>query len=138
MRKSLILLCAILALSSLAWGCQPAEDTAAHEAFDGTIHRLEQEYAAFYLLGPDADAQDVRDKIAGLSSSWKDVEAAAEGLDDVDLFAASEAHDALVQAVEGLPADYAEGEPMNVAMPLFETFKAEIEEVHEKGGFHDE
>ena len=137
MRKPLVLICAILALSGLVWGCGPAEDTTAHEAFDDSIHRLEQEYAAFYLLGPDADAQKVRDGVANLSSSWKDVETAAEGLDDVDLLAASEAHDELVEAVQALPADGAEGEPMNVAMPLFETFKAEVEEVHEKGGFHD-
>jgi len=139
MRKSLVLVCAILAVSvsGLLWGCEPAEDTAAHAAFDETIHSLEQEYASFYLLGADADVQKVKDGVSSLSSLWKDVEAAAEDLDDVDLLAAKEAHDALAEAVQALPADSAEGEPMNVAMPLFETFKAAVEEVHEKGGFHD-
>jgi hypothetical protein len=137
-RRALVLCCLAVGVSLLLAGCQPAEDTSAREAFDESIHALEQRYAAFYLIGADASTEKVQAEVASLSAAWQGVETAATGLEDIDISAAAEAHDALERAVDELPSDASKGEPIAVAMPLFEAFKSEVEAVHEGGGFHDE
>ncbi|MDP2181123.1 MAG: hypothetical protein Q8K99_00945 [Actinomycetota bacterium] len=136
-RRVLVLFCVAVALAGLISGCQVSSHDEERAAFDETIHDVEHQFAAFYLLGSDATSADIRSFVEKLSLEWKDVERAAEGLDGIDIADAAAAHQDLIDAVEALPENAEAGEPMRIAMSLFETFKAEVEQVHESGGFHD-
>ncbi|MDZ4064589.1 MAG: hypothetical protein U1E22_07975 [Coriobacteriia bacterium] len=136
-RRVLVLFCVTVTLAGLISGCQVSSHDEERAAFDEAIHDVEHQFAAFYLLGSDAASADVQSFVEELSFEWKSVERAAEGLDGIDIADAAAAHQDLIDAVEALPEDAEAGEPMRIAMPLFETFKTEVEQVHESGGFHD-
>lgn len=140
MRRIALLLCGLVLFAGLVAGCQPsasAQDARLGE-FDEAIHEVEHEFAAYYLLGRDASVSDIQSRTKQLTAEWDKVEAAAEGLDGVDLGEATAAHDALADAVQALPEGAEDGQAMTSVMPKFEAFKAALEEVHESAGLHDE
>ncbi|MDO9557332.1 MAG: hypothetical protein Q7J82_07110 [Coriobacteriia bacterium] len=136
-RRVLVLCCTAIVLVGLVSGCQASAQEEERAALDEAIHSVEHEFASFYLLGPEATTADVRSVTERLSSRWKGVEQAAEGVEGMDIADAVAAHQDLIDAVEALPEDTETGEPMQTVMPLFEAFKAKVEEVHESGHFHD-
>jgi hypothetical protein len=134
-----IVLVAVLAVLAaiavgLAAGCQPAADEAAHTEFDDAIHGVEDAVAGFYVLGTTASAGQIASEMNKLASAWDGVVQTAAGLDDVDLSAATAAFDELETAVDELAPD--DPGPMVTVMPLVQALEAEVEKVHEAGGFH--
>jgi len=136
-RRTFLLLCAVILVVGLISGCQPSEQAQQLDDFDHEIHAMQDGFAAFYLLGPTASVSSVQSATNRLSATWRQAEGLVEGLEDIDISHASAAHDALVEAVTELPEDAEQGEAMQTIMPLVETFEAEIEEIHESGHFHE-
>ena len=137
MRRTFLLLCAVILAVGLTSGCQPSEQAQQREDFDHEIHAMQDGFAAFYLLGSTASISSIQSATDRLTATWIQIETLAEGLEDVDISAASTAHDALVEAVAELPEDGEEGAAMHTVMPLVEVFEAEVEEIHESGHFHE-
>jgi len=118
-----------------ALGCGPSPREEQEARVDEAIHEIEHAISAFYLLGPDASADRIRSATSALSAAWKELVAAAQGLEGVQLDEAASAHDALVSTVDTLPSDGAT-KPMDSVISQVEAFKAAIEEVHTGGDFH--
>lgn len=133
MKRILLTLCVLLFAGALV-GCQPSAEEQQMEAVDDAIHRLERVFPSFYTLGAAATPSSIRTAAQRLSAEWEATVAAAEGLTLDHMDEAAEAHAALVAAVEGLPED-GEGHMAQI-MPLFEAFKASVDDVHEAGDFH--
>lgn len=135
-RRTILVLCTTFLLAS-AVGCGPSALDLKRQQADDAIHVLEPMFGSYYLLGPDATLADARAETARLSNAWTDVVKAADGLEEVDLTDSQAAHDALVKAVADLPDDAKPGEPMRVAVPKMEAFKAAVEKMHEASGLQD-
>jgi len=134
--RALAMMTAFALVAMAMTGCVPTEAEGPRTAFDDAIHEVEEAIAAFYLLGPEATVDRVRSAGERLAADWAVVEAAAGGLDDVDLSEANAAHDELAAAIGELADDAKLGSPMRTVMPLLEAFEAAVDEVHEDGDFH--
>lgn len=135
MRRLLLAICGLLVITGLLVGCQPSEADVKKEKLDTAIHELEEQFAQYYLMGPDAPVADVQAGTKRLSAAWDEMKTAAEGVEGIDVSKATAAHDDLADTVEKLPAEAKDGDAMKVAVPKLEAFKAAVEQVHESGDF---
>ncbi len=136
MRRNVLLLCALILVVGLLAGCQPSEQEQQREEFDHAIHETLDAISAFYLIGSTASTSSVQSATDRISTAWTKAEELSDGLEGIDISKASEAHDALVQAVEEIPDDAEQGEAMRTAMPLLMEFESDVQEIHEAGKFH--
>lgn len=137
----LSIVCVLLLVAGFATGCSSSQTDTAKTSVDEGIHGLEDSIGKFYLLGTSADMDEIQPVLDKIDEQWAAIEdSVAEDTDlDLDISAATEAHDALSLAVTKMSLSSEESDsPMETLTPLMDTFKAEVDKVHAAGGFHDD
>lgn len=125
---------ALIVALTLGAGCGTTSTTESKHALDESIHGVEDAIAGFYLLGPDAPTTAAITGVARITDAWREVVDASGDVTGVDLTAATAAYDALAAATGSLAED--DPRPMDTLMPLVKAFQAEVDALHEAGGFH--